>query len=234
VDLRGHGDSHWAGDGDYSFLAYARDLARLGAAMPRPPVFVGASVGGLAALLAIGELGAAAAGIVLVDVVPDPAREGAERVVSFMRSGLAGFGSVDEVADAVAAYLPHRRRPTDLTGLRKNLRERPDGRLVWHWDPQLVAGDRIPSRADVDRFYRAARQVRVPSLLLRGQRSDVVVGEGVDGLLRANPIFALEEIPAAGHMIAGDRNDRFTAALMRFLDRQRAQVVSASGPARLP
>jgi pimeloyl-ACP methyl ester carboxylesterase len=227
VDLRGHGDSGWAADGDYSFVAYARDLVQVIAAMPSPPVVVGASVGGLAALLAAGELGAQVVGLALVDIVPAPDRDGAERVVSFMRSGLRGFASVSEAADAVAAYLPHRRRPSDPEGLRKNLRERADGRLEWHWDPRLVDIDRIPTPDDVARFYAAATRIAVPSLLLRGRRSDVVRDDGAAGLLTANPLFDLEEIPGAGHMIAGDRNDRFNAALMRYLRRRRPSQQTA-------
>jgi len=219
IDLRGHGDSAWAADGDYSFVAYARDLEQAIAAMPRPPVVVGASVGGLAALLAAGEFEANVSGLALIDIVPSPDPEGSERVLSFMRSGLHGFESVQEAADAVAAYLPNRPRPDDPRGLRKNLRERPDGLLEWHWDPRLVEGDRIPTEEDVARFYRAAARVSVPSLLLRGQRSDVVLDEGVAGLRQINPLFELEEIPGAGHMIAGDRNDHFNAALVRYLRR---------------
>jgi pimeloyl-ACP methyl ester carboxylesterase len=219
IDLRGHGNSAWAADGDYSFVAYARDLKQAIAAMPRAPVVVGASVGGLAALLAVGEFGAEVTGLALIDIVPAAHRDGAERVVSFMRSGLGGFRSVEAAADAVAAYLPDRPRPDNNRGLRKNLRERPDGLLEWHWDPRLVEGDRIPTEEDVARFYRAAASISVPSLLLRGQRSDVVLDDGVAGLLQTNPLFELEEIPDAGHMIAGDRNDHFNAALVRYLRR---------------
>lgn len=229
VDLRGHGDSAWAADGDYSFVAYARDLALAIGSLPQPPVVVGASVGGLAALLAAGEFGAEVSGLALIDIVPAPDRQGAERVLTFMRSGVDGFGSVQEAAEAVAAYLPDRRRPKSTGGLRKNLRERSDGRLAWHWDPRLVDGDRIPTEEDVRRFYRAATKVTVPSLLLRGQRSDVVLDDGVEGLLRANPLFELEEIADAGHMIAGDRNDHFNAALVRYLRRLRSKHGSRVG-----
>ncbi|ABW13836.1 alpha/beta hydrolase fold [Parafrankia sp. EAN1pec] len=219
LDLRGHGESGWAEDGDYTFAVYARDLSLLAATLPNPPIFVGASVGGLAALLTVGEFGTAAKALVLVDVVPDPAVEGSERVLAFMRSGIDGFDNVEAVADAISEYLPERRRPTDLTGLRKNLRQHADGRLFWHWDPRLVAGNRLPSREDVARFYRASSAITVPALLLRGGRSDVVVNDGVQGLLDSNPLFELEEIADAGHMVAGDRNDRFTEALRRFLQR---------------
>ena len=95
-----------------------------------------------------------ARGVVLVDIVPDMEQAGANRIQQFMAEhALTGFASLDEVADAVAAYNPHRPRPTDLSGLRKNVRER-DGRWYWHWDPAFVGGtaDLPPSEiGDTDR-----------------------------------------------------------------------------------
>ena len=63
------------------------------------------------------------------------------RIGAFMSEHMeSGFGSLEEVADAVAAYNPHRPRPTDLSGLKKNVRQRDDGRWVWHWDPRFMTG----------------------------------------------------------------------------------------------
>ena len=63
------------------------------------------------------------------------------RIGAFMSEHMEiGFGSLEEVADAVAAYNPHRPRPTDLSGLKKNVRQRADGRWVWHWDPRFMSG----------------------------------------------------------------------------------------------
>ena len=50
----------------------------------------------------------------------------------------SGFESLDEVADMIAEYNPQRPRPTDLNGLRTNLRRRGD-RWYWHWDPKFIS-----------------------------------------------------------------------------------------------
>src|SRR5439155_5933257 len=134
------GNSDWPDDGDYSLWAFANDTRALALAMPSPPVLVGASLGGLSSMVAIGESSEPIArALVLVDVAPTMEEEGKERIGAFMREHLeSGFGSLDEVADSIAAYNPHRPRPSDLSGLQKNVRQREDGRWVWHWDPRFM------------------------------------------------------------------------------------------------
>ncbi|MDX1649604.1 MAG: alpha/beta fold hydrolase, partial [Myxococcota bacterium] len=142
IDLRGHGDSDWDPARDYRFGRYARDTVAVARALPRPPALVGASLGGLAALLATaaGE-GPRFPALVLVDITPRMDEQGAMAVLSFMRERVEeGFASLEEAADAIARYLPHRPRPRDLSGLRKNLRQGADGRWRWHWDPAFVQG----------------------------------------------------------------------------------------------
>jgi pimeloyl-ACP methyl ester carboxylesterase len=149
IDLRGHGDSDWAPDGNYELTAFARDFAGIARRFSSPPVLVGASLSGLAALLAQGEAEAAVfSALVLVDVTPRLDPKGAEEIVSFMRANLEeGFATLEEAADTIAAYVPHRPRPRDLSGLEKNLRRGADGRYRWHWDPKFVAGKSRPSAA---------------------------------------------------------------------------------------
>jgi non-heme chloroperoxidase len=228
VDLRGHGESDWDDEGDYSIDAFADDVAAVARALPQPPVLVGASLGGISSLLAIGEADdqeAVARALVLVDVAPRLERDGVQRIGDFMTAHLdEGFASLDEVADAIAAYNPHRPRPTDLTGLEKNLRRREDGRWVWHWDPRFVRGrfgapdETRSTMTDPVRLQAAARAIRVPVLLVRGRMSDLLSEEGAQELLRLVPHARLADVAGAGHMVAGDRNDLFTAAVLDFLD----------------
>jgi pimeloyl-ACP methyl ester carboxylesterase len=125
------------------------------------------------------------------------------------------------VADAIAAYNPHRPRPTDLSGLRKNVRQRPDGRWAWHWDPRFMR--RSESEAHITRTTEAqladaARAVKVPTLLIRGQLSDLLSSDGVRSFLQLVPHAELVDVAEAGHMIAGDRNDAFNEAVVTFMD----------------
>lgn len=216
-DLRGHGESDWADDGDYAVDAHARDLARIVQQFDRAPVVVGASLGGLTGLQYAGEGGRLHA-LALVDIAPKMELAGVLRIQDFMQSAPNGFADLKEAADAVAGYLPLRPRPKDSSGLMKNLRLRDDGRLYWHWDPRMLAGldDGLP---DMDRLRQAARRLSIPALLVRGKMSDVVSLDGVQDFLELAPNAEFVDIAGADHMVAGDRNDAFNAAVFDFLDR---------------
>ena len=228
VDLRGHGESDWASDGDYTMDAFAADVLALAKCLRQPPVLVGASLGGLSALTAVGEDEDGrriARALVLVDVAPRLEEQGRNRIGSFMMANMDhGFASLDDVADAIAAYNPHRPRPSDLSGLRKNLRQRADGRWFWHWDPRFISGrlgsteETRSTLTDADRFEEAARRLTVPTLLVRGRTSDLLSEEGARHFLSLTPHAQLVDVAGAGHMVAGDRNDLFNDAVVRFLD----------------
>lgn len=224
-DQRGHGNSQRPDDSDYSNRAFARDCVdvcnELANATGAPPVVVGASLGGLAGLLAEGELSpGCTSALVLVDITPRMERQGVDRIVGFMLERVEeGFVSLEEAADAVAAYQPHRPRPSDLSGLAKNLRLDEDGRWRWHWDPNLFLGPRpVGTGVQAQHYEDAARALTVPTMLVRGRRSDLVSEETAQHFLELQPAARFVDVSDAGHMVAGDRNDVFTDAVAGFLE----------------
>jgi peroxiredoxin len=236
TDMRGHGESDWDPRGDYSldaFAADARAIARTVASRNpegRLPALVGASLGGVASLAAIAETDEPiASALVLVDVAPHIERSGADRIGAFMLEHMDdGFADLESVADAIAKYNPHRPRPKNLDGLRKNLRQR-DGRWYWHWDPKFISGKRSspdetrsivdPDRLDVDAGVISER--KLPTLLVRGRQSDLLSEEGAQAFLKLVPHSQFVDVADAGHMVAGDRNDLFNDAVIGFLDSTR-------------
>jgi len=130
VDLRGHGDSDWAPADRYEISHFAADVAKVCQALPGPPVIVSVSLGGLAALIAVGESPAPIArALVLVDIAPRIEAAGSRRILDFMSSGAGGFADLAAAAEAVAEYQAHRRGPADPSGFLRNLRQQPD----WRW-----------------------------------------------------------------------------------------------------
>ena len=217
-DLAGHGESDWARGGGYTMESRAADLAAVAAHGSRPFALVGASMGGVTALTAM-TLGLDAAALVLVDIVPKMNLAGADKVRGFMAASPNGFATLDDAADAISAYNPSRPRPKDLSGLHKNLRLGEDGRYRWHWDPAMMADMRGDPRRILEIMDAADWTDRVPTLLVRGMKSDIVDDDGVDDLRRRVPALEVADIGGAGHMVAGDRNDEFNAAVIEFLGR---------------
>lgn len=235
VDQRGHGDSEWVKDGAYQYDDFAADARVLADTLAERsgvrPAVVGASLGGMAALLANsepqerqGEAQSKAqhfSALVLVDITPRVDAEGVMKIQGFMRAQLReGFGSIAEAADAVAAYLPHRPRPRSHEGLKKNLRLHPDGRWRWHWDPRFLEGNRrigAGSHEVEQALVAAARNVTIPALLVRGASSELVQEEHARDFLKLVPHAIYVDVSGARHMVAGDRNDQFANAIKSFL-----------------
>jgi pimeloyl-ACP methyl ester carboxylesterase len=224
-DHRGHGESDWSEESLYEMAHFALDMACLARSFERPPAVVGASLGGMSAMMGAGEIQADMFScIVLVDVTPRLNIDGVMRIFEFMHSHIeSGFGSLEEAADAIASYTGRPRRG-DLSGLRKNLRER-DGRFYWHWDPNFFA-PRKNGPSQPDRLVEAAKNIELPVLLIRGRASDVVTEEQVEEFLQLIPHAEFVDVEKARHMVAGDRNDIFTEAVEAFLARQRGGIAA--------
>lgn len=223
VDQRGHGDSEWVKNGAYAFLDFGRDAMALAGQVEQRfgarPAAIGASLGGLASLTALG-MAPCFSSLVLVDIAPRMEESGVRNIQSFMAARAAdGFASIEEAAEQVAAFLPHRTRPPSVDGLRKNLRLR-DGRWYWHWDPAFLDAGRAMAKervAVLQRMEEAARSLTVPTLMVRGLKSDIVSQASVDAFMKLVPHAKLVDVGGAGHMVAGDKNDVFANAILDFL-----------------
>lgn len=229
-DARGHGDSSWSADGDYSLDAMVEDLRCVLAGLGgHPAALIGASMGGLTSLVAVGECRVAASALLLVDVAPTVNPPGRKRILDFMGYKPEGFSTLDEVADLISAYQPQRPRPPSTQGLAKNLRMMDNGKYRWHWDPAFHSSAGRWND-DSTRLFDAAGRLDVPVLLVRGQLSDVITEEGARDFLIVCPHAEFVTVGSAGHMVAGDQNDVFGVALLDFLKRRaKSRPVSASG-----
>lgn len=215
VDLRGHGDSAWTEQ--YQRTDFGGDIVEIVKQLGSRPMLVGASLGGNSALYAVdmhnGELCSA---LVLVDIAPRTNPAGVARIINFMRDGAGGFATIDDAADAVAAYLRERNRPKDVSGLRKNLRQKADGRWYWHWDPRFLDRSAEGRERDAIALEAAASRLTIPTLMVRGGKSDVLTEDGIEAFKALVPHSQFADIAGAGHMVAGDKNDAFTDAILAF------------------
>lgn len=221
LDMRGHGESSWSPDGRYGLDQFADDLRTVAARLEQAPILVGASLGGLTSMLACGEEPKVPLkAMVLVDIAPLIEKTGENHVIGFMRGTKDGFDSLDDAADAIAAYLPHRPRPASLSGLARNLRQGEDGRYYWRWDPAFVAprDDWNPAQIN-QRVGEALRRIKAPVLMVRGGKSEVVSEASLQHFRELLPTAEVAEIPEARHMVAGDDNDAFLGAILDFVRR---------------
>ncbi len=222
LDLRGHGRSDWSKNSEYELSQFSEDIAFVLEEIGICPVLVGASLGGLVGMYLEGRMrpGSISA-LVLVDVVPNMNVNGAERVKDFMlKHSEVGFASLSEVAEVLAEYNPYRKKPTDLEGLKKNLRKR-GNRWFWHWDPTFISSERNeknPDMRNTQLLNEVMSNIKVPTLLVRGKMSDLVTEDEVQEFLEKFPQSDFVDVSGAGHMVAGDKNDVFSEEVIAFLN----------------
>lgn len=218
LDLRGHGDSEWSPSGAYGIGDFAADVAMVCGQLQAPPVLVGASLGGLASLLAVGEgHHPICRGLALVDIALRSNPAGASRITSFMEASPQGFASLEDAAASVAGYLPHRAKVGVSNGLARNLRLR-GGRYHWHWDPAFLERAKRGEANIHQRYAAAAVRIKEPVLLVRAAESDIIDATSLENMRRHIPHAQEVVVLGAHHMVAGDSNDEFNEAILSFLD----------------
>ncbi|QKK03631.1 MAG: alpha/beta fold hydrolase [Pseudomonadota bacterium] len=227
-DARGHGESDRAPSGEYDFEQFIEDFRRVCASLPNRPAVIGASMGGLTALLAHSEKPKVdLSSLVLVDIAPRWDDNGVEAMLAFMRQNPKGFPTLEAATEAIRGFLPHRRHNGSGSSVDRNLRQGDDGRWYWHWDPAMLALAEKGSNLQT-RLKSASRRLKIPTLLVAGGQSEMIGEAHIQEFLKLAPHAEQATIEDAGHMVAGDRNDHFMGAVTPFLKRQTAQGATQS------
>jgi pimeloyl-ACP methyl ester carboxylesterase len=139
VDQRGRGDSDRSVIAAYQYSDFSADVLIPCETLQARPLVIGASMDGIAALVAQGTSDTQLyRGLVLVDITLDIDMDGARRIISFMAAYPNGYANLDEAVEAIAAYRGPRRGKASADGLTRVLRQGTDGRWRWHWDPRLL------------------------------------------------------------------------------------------------
>jgi len=217
-------DLPWHGDSDP-----IDDMSRQTIAASIPPLlrefgydraaFVGASLGGIVSLTLAAASPDVVGAVALIDIGHRLEDEGVNRIIEFM-TRRESFASLEEAAADVAEYLPQRKavRPENL---RRNLRQRTDGRWVW----KHAYGRRLRDEAQPPGGWREliagldqeVTTLGCPVLVLRGSASDVLSDEGAEEVAALIPDARLATIGSAGHHAAGDNPESTVGLVGAFL-----------------
>ena len=222
LDLRGHGDSEWSPEMDYSIEAHRGDVEALVDHLGLDQlVLVGMSLGGLTAIAYAGGHAARLAALVIVDSGPEARPEGARRIAEFVAAP-AEFDSIDEVIERALSFNPRRDAKLLRRSLQHNLRRMPNGKLTWKHDRRHRA------KFDAEEWARRRRglwdvipRITCPTLVVRGARSDVFHDEDAEKLAAALPQGTWVRVEGAGHTVQGDNPRGLIGELRGFLERQK-------------
>jgi esterase len=218
LDQRGHGDSEWEPTADYSFESQIRDIEgfvqKLGLVRP---LLVGHSMGGFAAMGYAMRHAAKMAGLVLVDVGPELRMDGAKRIRDFVSQDRV-LDSVDEFVQRAMAFNPLRNPALLRRSLLHNLRQLPNGKWTWKHDPNRHSQNFAVERdTRAKQILKEIHRISCPTLVLRGERSDVFADDNAQKFADALPKGRWQRVPDAGHTIQGDNPRGLLDALKPFI-----------------
>ncbi len=212
LDQRGHGDSEWSPELDYSIDAMVQDAAAFIADQQlREPIVFGHSMGGRVSLtLAVTHPGIARA-LVIVDVGPEITLEGTKTIQNFVINNLE-FDDLEVFLDNVVKYDPFRSRTHIERTVKYNMLRRVDGKYVSKVDHR-----RIPQQ-NKDLTLDHVRTIECPVLVLRGEQSNILAPEAADRFVAALPDGRLVTVANCGHNVHSGNTLGFLDAVDPFLD----------------
>ncbi len=218
LDQRGHGDSEWARDAEYSNHTMSLDaeafITTLGL---HRPVLVGHSMGGRNALLLAHRNAALLRGLVIVDVGPELSEKGRQAIAGFVRENQE-FDDLEHFAQSVRKYDPYRPRAHIERTVKYNMLQRADGKFISKCDDNprrlgLMHGRGLQDNVTLD----DVRRFNLPVLLVRGANSTILEAEAAGRFRDALPQGRLETVPDCGHNVHGQNTKGFIAAIGPFL-----------------
>jgi pimeloyl-ACP methyl ester carboxylesterase len=211
LDQRGHGDSEWSREIDYTIEAMVDDAAAfIDDQQLRDPIVFGHSMGGRVALtLALRHAGIASA-LVIVDVGPELTDEGMRTIQNFVVHNVE-FDDLDVFLDNVAKYDPFRPREHIARTVKYNMLRRVDGKYMSKVDHR-----RLPTpNADLTLGMVAA--LSLPVLIVRGAESNIFLPDAAERFAAALPQGQLVTVDATGHNVHSGNTPGFLSAVAPFL-----------------
>ena len=217
LDQRGHGDSDWAPDGDYSPETQQKDIeAFVDTLAISQFILMGLSMGGRNSFTYSANNPSRVTALIIVDAGPENVRAGTQNIRNFVEQE-DELDSIDAFVDRVIKYNP-RRDPIQIRGsIINNLKELPDGKWTWKYDKAI----RTPTPQNLswtsEQAWECIHRIGCPTLVVRGERSDLFREETMNQMRLTIPDCTTVTIPRAGHLVQGDNPVDFVSAVMDFL-----------------
>jgi pimeloyl-ACP methyl ester carboxylesterase len=218
LDQRGHGDSQWAPGADYSVASMAADVEGLADHLELGRFrLLGLSMGGRVSIGFAGANPQRLERLVIVDIGPDIAPAGLERIRGTIGTAPERFTSQEEAVAHARRASPLYRESELRHRVAHGLRRLPEGGFTWKYDKAIRDAMRLGLRREAMDLWEPLGRITCPTLLVRGAESDILSSEIAERMLAALPDASLVEIPGAGHTVPGDQPEAFAAAVRVFL-----------------
>jgi len=220
IDQRGHGDSDWATDGDYSPETQQFDIEGIVAELELDQfILMGLSMGGRNSFTYAANNPKKVKALVIVDAGPENVRVGTQNIRNFVEQE-DELDSIDAFVDRVIKYNP-RRDPVQIRGsIINNIKQLPNGKWTWKYDKLLRSRGRMGRKQDpevTNRLWTYVESLSCPTLVVKGDRSDVIADDTADQMHKRIPGGKIAIVENAGHLVMGDNPSGFEKAVTTFI-----------------
>jgi pimeloyl-ACP methyl ester carboxylesterase len=221
LDQRGHGDSDWASDGDYTPETQQKDIEAIVAELGLGEfVLMGLSMGGRNSFTYASSNPDQVKALIIVDAGPENVRAGTQNIRNFVEQE-DELDSIDAFVDRVIKYNP-RRDPIQIRGsIVNNLKQLPNGKWTWKYDKILRSQGRMGRPQDPEmtrRLWGYLENLQCPTMVVRGDKSDIIATETADQMIGKIPGGKLAIVENAGHLVMGDNPSGFEKAVTAFIE----------------
>ena len=215
LDQRGHGDSAWASDGDYSTEGHQTDIDAFVSDLGLNGFhLIGHSMGGRNSYVWASRNSEKLSSLTIVDTGPEAQHRGRNRIQNF-RELPDELDSFEDFASRVQEYTGRTREQT-LGALKYSIREREDGKWTWKYDKLLRTPGHQTPQLSTEQLWEAVAKINCPTLVVRGGDSDIFANETMEKMSEVIPNCSTVTVPNAGHLVAGDNPTDFLAAVSNF------------------
>ena len=217
LDQRGHGDSDWTPDGDYTRQTQAADIAAITGALGLSRfLLAGMSMGGINAITFTAQHPDTVRGLIIVDVSPEIQVKGVENIRHFIQAA-DELDSFDAFVERAHQFNPRRSLDNIRSRLSYNLKQLPNGKWTWKYDKALRSSERSFQATALLNLWDDVRAIGCPTLIIKGDESDILSAASATKLQAAIPGSQLALVPGAGHSVMGDNPEAFVRAIRPFL-----------------
>ena len=218
LDQRGHGDSEWARNGDYSNLTMAQDAQSFVAAIGlQRPIIMGHSMGGRNTLLMTRMNPEYPGALVIVDVGPETMEAGRKTISSFVKRNEI-FDDLEHFIRNVREYDPYRSREHIERTVKYNMLERADGKYISKCDYRRWRGEIEVHDENRDAISLGdLASFKMPALVVRGANSNILADDAAERFRDALPKGNLVTVPDCGHNVHSQNTLGFIDAVGKFL-----------------
>ena len=214
LDMRGHGDSAWSAEGAYLVEDHVNDLEAVIPALGlRGITLWGNSTGGRVAQVYAGLHPDMVERLIVEDVGPERPQSIADNFARRVAREANGWASEDELVKELIARAPRTPEPVLRNLAHFGTKPRPDGRLIWKRDPNLVKG------FVETELWQYVSRIKSPTIYVLGGASPIVPIETQQRLRATLPNCEVVVMPGLGHYPNEEDTAGFLVIVNRFLGR---------------